>query len=165
MSSSAGCTGYRITTKIHQLARTIPAARQIQAGATTLSRGMRQKLAVCCAYLYSPSVILLTSPDWTDPPAIRLCWNRSISCSKVPRSLSQSLTGHDRSCLHASACHAAWTNSVFRRRRHIADAIPRGQNTRRRLLRCHPFCRSGLSPEHSEENAVPPAHHNSEAVS
>ena len=33
-----------------------------KAGATALSRGMRQKLAVCCAYLYSPCVILLCKP-------------------------------------------------------------------------------------------------------
>ncbi len=33
---------------------------------------MRQKLAVCCAYLYSPSVILLDEPlTGLDPPAIR----------------------------------------------------------------------------------------------
>ena len=35
---------------------------KIDAGATTLSRGMRQKLAVCCAYLYNPTVVPLDEP-------------------------------------------------------------------------------------------------------
>ncbi|MCA9265517.1 MAG: ABC transporter ATP-binding protein [Planctomycetales bacterium] len=37
-----------------------------------LSRGMRQKLAVCCAYLHSPSAILFDEPlTGLDPPGIR----------------------------------------------------------------------------------------------
>lgn len=40
--------------------------------ARALSRGMRQKLAVVCAYLYQPSVILLDEPlTGLDPPGIR----------------------------------------------------------------------------------------------
>ncbi len=46
--------------------------------ANSLSRGMRQKLAICCGYLFDPKVLLLDEPlTGLDPPSIR-CLLESI---------------------------------------------------------------------------------------
>jgi len=55
-----------------KLLDTFGLTEKIDARAGSLSRGMRQKLAVCCAYLFSPQAILLAEPmTGLDPPGIR----------------------------------------------------------------------------------------------
>lgn len=54
------------------LLQTFDLLEKVDQRASALSRGMRQKLAVCCAYLYSPKAILLDEPmTGLDPPGIR----------------------------------------------------------------------------------------------
>jgi ABC-2 type transport system ATP-binding protein len=51
---------------------------KLRATASSLSRGMRQKLAICCAYLHNPQAILFDEPlTGLDPQGIRV-FKRSL---------------------------------------------------------------------------------------
>ena len=51
---------------------------KVHTAASDLSRGMRQKLAICCAYLHDPQAILLDEPlTGLDPQGIRV-FKRSL---------------------------------------------------------------------------------------
>jgi len=59
--------------KSHELMRSFDLLPKMNALTGSLSRGMRQKVAIGCSYLYDPRVLLLDEPlTGLDPPGIRV---------------------------------------------------------------------------------------------
>ena len=72
---------YRVSdgsTKAERLLSEFELTAKLRTTAANLSRGMRQKLAICCAYLHDPEAILFDEPlTGLDPQGIRV-FKRSL---------------------------------------------------------------------------------------
>ena len=72
---------YQVTearAKAHGLLEEFELTTKLRSSASDLSRGMRQKLAICCAYLHDPQAILFDEPlTGLDPQGIRV-FKRSL---------------------------------------------------------------------------------------
>jgi ABC-2 type transport system ATP-binding protein len=75
----AGIYGVRdARRKAIELIEEFDLSAKLRAPASDLSRGMRQKLAICCAYLHNPQAILFDEPlTGLDPQGIRV-FKRSL---------------------------------------------------------------------------------------
>lgn len=61
---------------------------KLDAAVSSLSRGMRQKLAIACAYLTSPEVLLLDEPmTGLDPPGIRQLLDSVVEFARSGRTV------------------------------------------------------------------------------
>jgi ABC-2 type transport system ATP-binding protein len=66
---------------------------KLRTPASDLSRGMRQKLAICCAYLHDPQAILLDEPlTGLDPQGIRV-FKRSL-CQRAAAGAAVMISSH-----------------------------------------------------------------------
>ena len=67
--------------------------KKLDAKASELSRGMRQKLAICCSYLYQPAALLLDEPmTGLDPMGIRVL-KKSI-CQRAEQGAAVIISSH-----------------------------------------------------------------------
>lgn len=65
--------------KMERLLSRFDLMEKVNARASDLSRGMRQKLAISCAYLYEPAALLLDEPmTGLDPKGIRMLKNSIV---------------------------------------------------------------------------------------
>lgn len=76
------------------------------AAVTSLSRGMRQKLAIACAYLISPPLLLLDEPlTGLDPPGIRVLLE---SISRYARSGKTVIISSHLLAMIGDVCDQVW---------------------------------------------------------
>jgi ABC-2 type transport system ATP-binding protein len=96
--------------KALELLETFQLTPKRQALVSELSRGMRQKLAICCAYLHAPQALLLDEPiTGLDPHGIRMFKNSVVQ--QADRGCAVIISSHLLSVVEDICTHVLILNS------------------------------------------------------
>ena len=139
-----------LDTKAARLLDEFELTSKLRTPASNLSRGMRQKLAICCAYLHDPQAILFDEPlTGLDPQGIRV-FKRSLQRARGTRRRGDDQLAHvgdGRGLVHARLDPVRRRAAILRTDRRACGRAST-TSTRPRAWR------TSSSPPHPHDNDV-----------